>query len=83
MKLVPIMVMQLLQHMEKRSCDCVSSDISDNSKSFKVLCSYLLLFIFALATMHCDETIRNLSLVCKTKRFYKIICSSAFRNIKF
>ena len=80
--LQPIITQQI---MERHQIDLVSFEKNsvkrDEASTLELPCEHLLIYIFAFATMYCDQTTSNISAVCR--RFNSLVKTQQFQDKQF
>ena len=71
----------LTDNKEKPQPHCAPPTDKNEASTLELLCEHLLIYIFALATMYCDQTTSNISAVCR--RFNYLVKTQQFQNKQF
>ena len=66
---------------DRSCCNCVPPTDKNEASTLELLCEHLLIYIFVLATMYCDQTTSNISAVCR--RFNYLVKTQQFQDKQF
>ena len=66
---------------ERSCCNCAPSTDKSEACTLELFCDHLLIYIFALATMYCDQTTSNISAVCR--RFNYLVKTQQFKEKQY
>ena len=66
---------------DRSCCNCAQPTYKNEASTLELLCEHLLIYIFAFATMYCDQTTSNISAVCRI--FNYLVKTQQFQDKQF